>query len=118
MPRVSLLAVLEVVSLLGSSLTAFKLFKESLYRDYPFFFLYFLFRIIYLSCVLALNVKSMTYYWFWVYTHPVVWILWILVIRELSGKIFEKYAGLRSLGRWIMYAGTVSALIISFVSFR
>jgi len=116
MPSAALVLFFEWVSLLGSGLTAFKLFRSGLHRRYRIFFAYFVFRVPYLACMLSLDVKSDLYQQVWMVTEPLLWIFYILVVLELYGLILEKYKGLYSLGRWAMYLAMAVSITLSIVS--
>src|SRR5262249_45650534 len=116
MPRVSLLFVLQTASILGFSLTIFKVCRAGLFRRYRYFLLFLIFRCLNLLAVTTLPRNSKTYFFIWLFTHPVYWVFYVLVIRELCGLILEKYAGLKSLGRWFMYGSVAVALMVSLVS--
>jgi hypothetical protein len=116
MPSATLVLFFEVVSLLGSGLTALKLFRSGLHRRYRVFFAYFVFRVPYLACILCLDVKSNAYLYFWVVTEPLIWIFYILVVLELYGLVLEKHKGLYTLGRWAMYLAMAVSLTLSVLS--
>jgi len=102
-------SVLQGVLLLGSILTAVRLFRTGLYRRYPFFFLYFVLRIPNSLWPLFLDTSSNTYLHVWVFTEPVFVVLYVLMVFELYRLVLEKYEGLYTLGRWAMYLfGTIS----------
>lgn len=46
------------------------------------------------------------------------YILIIIAVRELFALTFDNYPGIRTAGRWAMYAGIVLALVISLVAAR
>jgi hypothetical protein len=116
MPRVPLLFVIQVASILGSLLLVLKLIRSGLYRRYPFFFSFCLIRIPYFIIVLLIDVRSDTYFFVWLAGNPVYWILYFLIVRELVGLILEKYSGLKNLGRWFMYGSMGVSLIVSILS--
>jgi len=116
MPRVSLVFVFVLASLIGVILTAFKLHHNGLYKRYRIFFAYLLFRIPYTLAGLVMNTGSNTYLYFWVLTIPITWAFYILVVRELCGLVLERYTGLKTLGRWFMYLATVVSLSLSVLS--
>lgn len=116
MPRVSLLFALQIASLLGLSLTSFKLLRAGLYRRYQFFFLFLLFRVPYGATTMSMAHNTSTYFYLWLSGHVVYWVFYVFVVRELCGLILEKYTGLKTLGRWFMYGSVVVALIASVAS--
>jgi hypothetical protein len=112
----ALVSFLKVVSLLGSALTACKLYRAGLYRRYPIFFTYFVFRVLNGTWPLVLDIKSPAYQKVWMLTEPLLWAFYILVVFELYRLVLEKYKGLYTLGRWAMYVGIVVSTVISSLS--
>jgi hypothetical protein len=111
-----LLTVLKAVLLLGSALTVFKLYRTGLYRRYPFFFLYFLFRIPNSIWPFLLNFRSYLYEQIWLVTSPLVLIFYILIVLELYRLVLENYKGLYSAGRWAFYLSLAISIAISALS--
>jgi hypothetical protein len=116
MPGNALVLFFQAVSLLGSALTAIKLFRSGLYRRYRVFFWYFLFRVPNGIWPLVFPIKSALYFWLYVITDPLNWIFYILVVRELVGLVLEKYKGLYTLGRWAMYFSLAVSVTLSILS--
>ena len=50
---------------------------------------------------------SKLYFWIYVFLAPLENIFSILVVRELLTLMFKDYPGIRTVGRWAMYAGIV-----------
>jgi len=116
MASISLDWVLRVLSLLGSALTAYKLYHTGLYRRYPVFFAYFLFRVPNVAATFAVDARSDTYAWFWILTEPVLWVFYVWMVVELARLILEQYAGLYTVFRWGMLASVIVAASISAAS--
>jgi len=110
MPAATLIPILSVF---GSALVAAKLLKTGLFRKYPVFFLYLLFRIPDTVIPMYMTVTSWNYFRFWIATEPMVWALYVLLAQELSSLIFKKHRGVSTFGRWAMYAGVISSVVIS-----
>src|ERR1035438_10336909 len=98
-----LVQFLKAVLLLGSALTAFKLYRTGLYRQYPFFFLYFIFRIPNSIWPFLLKASDPLYQQIWILTSPIVLIFYILIVVELYRFVLANYKGLYSAGRWAFY---------------
>jgi len=64
----------------------------------------------------VLSVRRPTYFWFWICSQPLEWLLDILVVREICQVVLERHPGLFTLGRWVMYAGVGVASFVSFLS--
>ena len=108
--------VLALGLLVGCCLTLFKLIQTGLARYYRAFFAFFTFWVIQTGAGLLLGQSSKLYFRFWTLTLPVEWVLGMLVVRELCGLVLERYRGLKTAGRWGMYAGVVIAAAISILT--
>ena len=116
MTTAALVSCLKIVSLSGSALTACKLYRSRLYRRYPIFFAYFVFRVPNGTWPFLLDIKSPTYQKVWMLTEPLLWAFYILLVFELYRLVLEKYKGLYTVGRWAMYVGTAVSVAISALS--
>src|SRR5215831_17422252 len=113
MTSVALVSYLQLISLLGSVLMVAHLYRTSLHRNYPIFFIYFIFRIPNSIWPLFLAVSSDRYQQVWVLTSPIVWAFYVLMVVELYKLVLEKYKGLYSVGRWALYASLAVSVGIS-----
>lgn len=116
MPGAALVVVFQWVSLLGSLLVAAKLYRSGLYRRYRVFFAYFLFRVPNASYPLLVDVKSPIYFYFWVFTEPLVWVFYVWVVLELCRLVLERHQGLYTLGKWAMSVGMAISVTLSVLS--
>ena len=112
----ALVLVLQALALIGSALTAAKLYRSGLYTHYRVFFAYFLFRIPNGIWSLALSPSSNAYFYCWIVTEPLFWIFELLVVRELIGLVLKRHKGLYTLGRWAMYFGIAVSVLLSVLS--
>jgi hypothetical protein len=111
-----LVSGLRAVLLLGSVLMVLKLYSTGLYRHYPIFFAFFIFRIPNSIWPLFLDVSSNLYLHVWVLTDPIGLGFYVLMVVELYKLVLEKYKGLYSLGRWALYVSLAISLSISAIS--
>src|SRR5450759_3288127 len=111
-----LVSCLKAVALLGSVLMALKLYRTGLYRRYPVFFAFFLFRIPNSIWPLFLEVSSPLYQKVWVLTELIEFGFYVLMVLELYKLVLEKYKGLYSLGRWALYLSLAISVSISAIS--
>lgn len=116
MSGTALLSYLTVFSILGTILVVYRLLRTRLYHRYSLFFVYFIFRIFNLSVSYVADTRSEFYAWYWLCVQPVTWIFYVLVVHELVGLSLEKYAGIRTLGRWFMYVAIGISAIVSLIS--
>lgn len=116
MSAAALIIGFQILSLVGSAITAAKLFVTGLSVRYKFFFWYFLFRVPNTAWPLFFNSKSKFYFYFWVATEPVTWIFHTVMVLELYRLVLEKHRGLYTLGRWVLFAGLGTSVTISLAS--
>ena len=116
MPSDALHSFLQALLLLGSAFTALKLFSTGLYKKYPIFFFYFLFRVPNSIWPLVLDYRSKMFFYFYIGSLPILLVFYILLVRELYRLVLEDYRGLQTAGRWAMYASVVGAVGISIMT--
>jgi hypothetical protein len=116
MPGAALVLGIQWVSLLGSLLTAAKLYKSGLHRRYRVFFAYFIFRVPIAASPLLVDIKSPVYFYFWVFTQPLIWMFYVWVVLELCRLVLERHRGLYTLGKWAMSVGMAFSVTLSVVS--
>src|ERR1039458_9276957 len=109
MTSAALVSYLKAVLLLGSVLMVLKLYRTGLYRRYPIFFAFFIFRIPNSIWLLFLAVSSPLYLKVWVLTEPIELGFYVLMVVELYKLVLEKYKGLYTLGRWALYVSLASS---------
>ena len=108
----------RVISILGSALTAFKLYQTGLHSRYRFFFAYMVFRVPCMSWGLFLKTSDDNYYWLFTRSEPVIMLFYVLIVLELYRLVLERYKGLYTLGRWAMGAAMAIAVAVSVMSLR
>ena len=113
MTSAALSTFLQALLLLGSAAVAVKLITSGLYKKYPVFFVYFVFRIPNSLWPLFLDLRSDAYFYTYIFTLPVTVVFYILLVMELYRLVLEQYRGLQTAGRWAMYASVVGAVAIS-----
>jgi hypothetical protein len=116
MTGVVLVSCLHYVLLLGSVLMVLMLYRTGLYRRYPIFFAFFIFRIPNGIWPLFLQGSSPLYQQVWVLTEPIGLGFYVLMVLELYKLVLEKYKGLYTLGRWALYVSLAISVSISAIS--
>src|ERR1039457_4112349 len=106
----------QVISVLGSALTAYKLYRTGLHRRYRIFFAYLIFRIPCISSALFLPSDGDKYLWLFTRSEPIVMLFYVLIVLELYRLVLERYKGLYTLGRWAMGIAMAIALFVSILS--
>jgi len=108
--------VLQAVLLLGSILMVLKLYRTGLYRRYPVFFAFFIFRIPNSVWPIVLPTNSFAYFYLWLCSGPLILFFYVFMAVELYKSVLERYRGLYSLGRWVMYGSVAISVTISALS--
>src|SRR5450759_3715612 len=116
MTGTALVSFLQAVSLLGSVLMVLQLYRTGLYRRYPVFFVFFIFRIPNSIWPLFFEVSSPLYQKVWVLTEPIELGFYVLMVSELYKLVLEKYKGLYTLGRWALYLSLAISVSVSAIS--
>jgi len=111
-----LVSCLRAVLLLGSVVMALKLYRTGLYRRYPIFFFFFIFRIPNSIWPLFLEANSPLYLQLWVLSTSIALGFYVLMVVELYKLVLERYKGLYSLGRWALYISLAISVSISAIS--
>ena len=105
--------ILWFSSTFGQVAVACRLARTGLHRVYRGFFVYLLFRVL-RSCVLQFfNPSQIAYGWVWLFSEPVVWMLFGYVVFELSSIALRDFRGLASLSRKTLLAGLTIFLVAS-----
>jgi hypothetical protein len=64
--------------------------------------------------------RSDLYFWIYIASVPLECIFGIFAVRELFALLFDRYPGIRTVGRWSMYAGialsTAASLVLTGIS--
>jgi len=107
---------LDLLILACTAILAIRLFTADLYRRYRVFFFYLVFETLRATAVISLGQSSDSYQKFWVVSEPVEWLLYVLVVLEISSLVLQDYKGLSTAGRWVLITAVVGALLASGIS--
>jgi hypothetical protein len=116
MSSAELVKFLDIVSVVGSAAMAVRLFQTGLYRRYPIFFSYFVFRVPQGIWPLVVNIRSVSYLKLWVLTEPVSWAFYILMVFELSRLVLREYKGLYTVFRAAMIGSVLLSVTLAGLS--
>src|ERR1700740_2788702 len=117
MTGAALSTLLQAIFLAGCGLTAGKLFVTGLYRRYPVFFLYFLFRIPVTIWTFSADLHSFSYFSIWKTDTALALIFYVLLVVELYRLVLERYRGVQTGGGWAMFASGGISCSISLLTF-
>jgi hypothetical protein len=116
MPNADLTKILQAISLLGAAFLAVRLFTTGLWRNYPVFFWYFVFRVPNTLWPLIIKNPSIAYEDIWIITEPITWLFHVLIVVELCRLVLTSHRGIYSLLRWAMFGSVAVAVTISVIS--
>ncbi len=108
--------VLELLIVASTAILGARLFATGLYRRYRVFFAYLVFEVLHSAILSIIGPKSGAYQKVWVLTEPIDWLFYVLVVLEIYSLVLADYRGLATVGRWILIAAIVVALLASGVS--
>jgi hypothetical protein len=108
--------ILGILSVLALTCTAITLYRSGMYRRYRIFFAYLIFRVPYSALPWFLDLKGNNYFYYFIYTEPLIMVLYALIVFELYRLVLERYKGLYTLGMWAMAGAMVVSLAVSVVS--
>jgi hypothetical protein len=100
----------------GTAILSVRLFASGLYRRYRIFCFYLIFATLHLGVLAGINQKSNAYEYIWVWTEPLEWLLYVLVVLEIFALVLQDYRGLSTVGRWALIVAVLVALSASAIS--
>ncbi len=103
----------ELIQAAGAALVAAQVLRLRLVRLFPALWGYVILLATMDSVFIALDYRSRAYLHAYIVLEPVKAIFSILAVRELLALIFQNYPGIRTAGRWAMYAGITLAVSLS-----
>jgi|HubBroStandDraft_6_1064221.scaffolds.fasta_scaffold155268_3 hypothetical protein len=111
--------VTQIVDLLipaGTALLSVRLYTSGLRQKYRAFFYYLIFSTLQTGYMLRLDSGSRRYVDAYVFTEPISWIFYALVVLELYSLVLADYQGLYTVGRWALIIAVTLALLASALS--
>jgi len=93
-----------------------RFFQLELTGRYHFFLAYLLFDSIRSIAGWFFSPGSTFYKNLWTFTEPVIWVLYVLVVLELSSLTFKEYRGIQALGRWTVYGSLIVSVFLSTIT--
>jgi hypothetical protein len=93
-----------------------RLFRLKLAGNYRFFLAYLLFDTVRSLVLWFYSPGSVSFRKLWLSTEPVMWLLYVLVVRELCSLVFKDYRGIHALGKWIIYGSSAISVLVSIIT--
>lgn len=111
-------SVADLVQAAGAALAAARLLQLRLARQSPAI-LWYLVLLAFINVVLGFeDIKAASYYYTYFGLEALKCTLSVVAVREMFSLIFRNYPGIRTMGRWAIYGGTIVAVCISFSATR
>lgn len=106
-------AATELMEASGAAVAVARLVYLKLARRFRALFAYLVFLAAMETDFGSLSQASKYYFWSYVALEPLECMFGIMAVRELLALTFNDYPGIRTFGRWVMYAGMAFAVGIS-----
>jgi len=104
----------DLIQAAGAALAAARFVRLGLSRLFPAILSYLVFLAAINLLFGVLDNTTLVYFYSYIVLEPLKCALSIVAVRELFSVIFRNYPGIRTLGRWTIYAAIALALCISF----
>jgi hypothetical protein len=109
---------LTVLSALATAALAFRMAREKLHRIYPFFYTWLIAEVIRAAVLLPMRPRRSLYAWTYVFTEPVIWLLYFLIVWELYSLVLRSHPGIATAGKRTMLVTMTVALVLVAVSLQ
>jgi hypothetical protein len=103
----------DLIQTVAASAAAVRLMRLNLGKHFPALLAYLLFLAGINLALGLMSDTSMLYFWSYLVIQPLKCIFSVIAVRELFALTFERYPGIRSVSRWVMYTGVGLSLAIS-----
>jgi hypothetical protein len=113
MPSTTLIKIFSAASALGCLMSVARFSLSGLSRRYPAFTCFFAFLVVDSSFPVLLSQDSDLYFYVWIVAEPVLRVFCVFGVLELYRLMLERYKGLYSLGRWVMYGASIVSVAVS-----
>lgn len=110
---VQLETLLWTLNILGRALVIWRVWSLGLHKQYRWFFAYWSATLLRSLVLYPLPTNGYTYYFIWLGTEPVLWVLLALTVGELYRLVLSRYPALYSVGRWFLYLAVAGSALVS-----
>jgi hypothetical protein len=107
---------LAIAGLAGAGAAAIRLYVDGLWRKYPALFFYLILSVLYGLPQIFIEIRSQLYEKIYICEQPLIWMLFVLMVREVYALALASHRGLRSLSRWAMYVAVTISVTFSMLS--
>jgi hypothetical protein len=108
----------QFAQVLAAAVAAGRMLYLGLGKRFPALLGYLIFIACSSLCYSILDPRSKPFFWVYVFLMPLESIFKIFAVRELVMLTFDNYPGIRTVGRWTMYAGLVISITASLLLTR
>ena|SRR5579871_2950046 len=103
-------SALDYLIIAATALLAARIYLSGLRGRYRSLFLFLIFEVLRGCAFAPMAPAGRAYYWTWICTEPMEWLLYILVVLEIYALVLRDYRGLATAGRWCLMFAIVVAL--------
>ncbi len=108
--------ILWIATFAGGVLLIIRLYWLGSHKTYPFFFGYWLLSTLQTAILLPIDNRTRAYLWVWIFTEPLMWAFYILIVFELCTLVLRSYTGIYTLGRWVLYSALSISVMVTALS--
>ncbi len=110
--------LLWLLSILATAVLVGKLVRNGLHRKYRSFSIYLCAELVRSLILLPIPTNRTLYAYIYLSFEPVLWVLYVMVVLELSNLVLQRHPGIVSLSRWLISGGLGLALAISLLGLQ
>ncbi|MCC7497550.1 MAG: hypothetical protein IT160_08240 [Bryobacterales bacterium] len=107
---------LWLITIAGTAILACRLYWTRLHRIYPWLFTYLLVRTIRSLVLLNFSPTETIYGTLWMYTEPILWLLYVLIVLELTSLILGKFRGIATISQWAVWLALAVSIAVSLLT--
>lgn len=93
-----------------------KLYRSGLRHRYAWFSAYLVLRLLRSSVLAALPYGRNIYGWAYVFTEPLLWAFYALVVLELYQAALQRFKGITTLTQWVLTLALGISIVVSLIS--
>jgi hypothetical protein len=103
----------EYLEAIAASVAAAQLLRLSLAKKQPALLTFLLSTAVFYVALASFPQASMAYFWVYLVSLILSWVVSVYVVREMFELALVNYPGIRTAGRWTMYAATGISVVVS-----
>lgn len=108
--------ILWLLTIALTAILASRLFHAGLHKVYPWFFSYLIVRATRSLLLVSLEDNQTIYGGVWLYTEPLIWLLYVLIVLELCSLILNRFPGIATASSWAVTIALGVSITVSLLT--